>query len=267
MRSRFCEMTLPPMPSPSNVVIVIPTYNERETLPVLVARIRALSLQSYRMLVVDDNSPDGTGALADELAREYPLSVIHRQKKEGLGKAYVHAFTDMLLLPPDKQPRFVIQMDADLSHDPADIPRLLEATGSCDVVLGSRYVRGGRIERWDFFRRSISRFGNVYARMLLHLPFRDLTGGYKCFRFEVLKSLNLHGISSTGYNFQIETTYFAHRTGFRICEIPIVFTERTSGASKFNLAIVLESFWKVFTLRFAPVSKHTPETPRHHADS
>jgi len=240
------------MPSPFvKVVIVIPTYNEREALPALVARIRALGLPNYRMLVVDDNSPDGTGALADELAREYPLSVIHRPRKEGLGKAYVQAFTELLRLPSEKQPQYVIQMDADLSHDPADIPRLLETAVSCDVALGSRYVRGGRIEQWDFFRRCISRFGNLYARTLLRLPYRDLTGGYKCFRLEVLRKLTLETISSTGYNFQIEMTYFAHRKGFRVCEIPIVFTERKTGASKFNLAIVLESFWKVFVLRLA----------------
>lgn len=256
-----------PMNSSESVVIVIPTYNERETLPALVARIRALGLPNYRMLVVDDNSPDGTVALADELVKKYPLSVIHRPRKEGLGKAYVHAFTELLQLPREKQPQYVIQMDADLSHDPADIPRLLDAAHSCDMALGSRYVRGGRIEQWDFFRRCISRFGNLYARVLLRLPYRDLTGGYKCFRFAVLQALNLAEISSTGYNFQIEMTYFAHQRDFRIREIPIVFTERKTGASKFNLAIVLESFWKVFILRFAPVSRHTPETPHPRADS
>lgn len=239
------------MSSAPDLFIVIPTYNERETLPALVARIRALGLPNYRMLVVDDHSPDGTGALADELAKVYPLSVIHRPRKEGLGKAYAHAFTELLRLPPEKQPRYVIQMDADLSHDPADISRLLQAADSCDMALGSRYVLGGHIERWDFLRRLISRFGNLYARMLLRLPYRDLTGGYKCFRFAVLKTLPFERISSTGYNFQIETTYFAHRKGFRIREIPIVFTERRTGASKFNLAIILESFWKVLTLRFA----------------
>jgi dolichol-phosphate mannosyltransferase len=143
-------------------------------------------------------------------------------------------------------------MDADLSHDPADIPRLLQAVTSCEIVLGSRYIRGGRIEHWSFFRRLVSRFGNFYARLLLHLPYRDLTGGYKCFRFETLQALDLHRISSTGYNFQIEMTYAAHRAGVRICEVPIVFTERKTGTSKFNLAIVVESFWKVLTLRLAP---------------
>ena len=240
------------MPPAPHIVIVIPTYNERETLPVLVKSIRALNLVSYRILVVDDNSPDGTGALADELAKEYALSVIHRPRKEGLGKAYVHAFRELRRLPPEKQPRYVIQMDADLSHDPADIPRLLQAVTSCEVALGSRYIRGGRIEHWGFFRRLVSRFGNFYARLLLRLPYRDLTGGYKCFRFEVLQALDLPRISSTGYNFQIEMTYFAHRTGARICEVPIVFTERKTGASKFNFAIALESFWKVLTLRLAP---------------
>lgn len=239
------------MSSSEHIIIVIPTYNECETLPVLVKRIHALPLAHYRMLVVDDNSPDGTGALADELAKKYPLSVIHRPRKEGLGKAYIRAFTELLGLPQEKQPQYVIQMDADLSHDPADIPRLLHAIGSCDMALGSRYVHNGRIEQWDFFRRCISRFGNLYARTVLRLPYRDLTGGYKCFRFEVLRALNIAAISSTGYNFQIEMTYFAHQKGFRVCEIPIVFTERKTGTSKFNLAIVLESFWKVFTLQFA----------------
>lgn len=237
------------MASDPNVMIITPTYNEHAALPDLIQRIASLGIPHCTVVVVDDNSPDGTGALADDLAKAYPIHVIHRPRKEGLGKAYVQAFMKLLTLPPETRPTYVIQMDADLSHNPADIPRFLEKIESCDVVLGSRYVRGGSIENWDAIRRFISRFGNIYASLALGLPFRDLTSGYKCFRFEVLKELDFMSISSIGYNFQIETTYRAYKKGFRICEIPIIFTERKTGMSKFNIGIILESFWKVLLLR------------------
>lgn len=233
------------------ILVVIPTYNEKEILPALVGKISALKIPGLRMLVVDDNSPDGTGALADQLGRVYPLTVLHRQRKEGLGRAYAHAF-DFILSSPDK-PDYMVQMDADLSHDPAAIPAMMEIIKKCDVALGSRYVAGGRIENWDWLRRLVSRIGNFYARAVLGLPYRDLTGGFKCFRLKVLEDLDLSLISSTGYNFQIETTYRAHKKGYKICELPITFTERRAGVSKFNLGIILESFWKVLWLRFRKI--------------
>ncbi|MDO8466818.1 MAG: polyprenol monophosphomannose synthase [bacterium] len=237
----------------ARIYVVTPTYNEQGNLPILAEKIFALKIPDLHLMVIDDNSPDGTGKIADELRQKYPISVIHREKKSGLGKAYAQGFQS---LPPETE--IVIQMDADLSHDPAVIPAMLEKINSsagsgqvpCDLVLGSRYVPGGKIENWNLIRRMISRFGNFYARTILGLPYRDLTGGFKCFRREVLKTIQLDSLSSTGYNFQIETTYAAHKKGFKICEVPITFAERKTGKSKFNLRIILESFWKVLTLRF-----------------
>lgn len=230
------------------VFVAIPTYNEKENLPVLVRKIFDLKIADLKILVVDDNSPDGTGKIADELAKQYPMAVLHRQMKEGLGKAYVNAFKEILRQFQD-EPLFVVQMDADLSHDPSVIPEMLAAARSCDVVIGSRYMKGGRIENWDFFRRLVSRFGNWYAQLVLGLPYRDLTGGFKCWRKKVVESMELDSLSSVGYNFQIETTYWAYKKGYKICEIPITFTERKTGVSKFNLGIMLEAFWKVLLLR------------------
>lgn len=229
-----------------SVVIVTPTYNEKGNLPELVEKIFALDLPDLRMIVVDDNSPDGTGELAEELSKKYPLTVIHRERKEGIGRAYAHAFQNILAERPD----CIIQMDADFSHDPAVIPEMLKLAQTRDVILGSRYVPGGAIVNWEPMRRLVSRLGNAYARAVLGLPYRDLTGGYKCFRRKVLEEIDLDSLSSVGYNFQIETTYKAHQKGFRITEIPISFTERKVGVSKFNLGIILESFWKVLLLRF-----------------
>lgn len=239
----------------AKVWVVTPTYNEKENLPLLAEKIFALKIPDLHLLIVDDNSPDGTGRIADELRNKYSITVIHRSEKSGLGKTYAQAFQS---LPRDAE--IVIQMDADLSHDPAVIPEMIgkiattpgapRNDNSCDVVLGSRYIPGGKTENWDFFRKLISRFGNFYARTILGLPYRDLTGGFKCFRREVLEKIDLPSLSSVGYNFQIETTYAAHKKGFKICEIPITFTERKTGKSKFNLAITLEAFWKVLVLKF-----------------
>lgn len=233
-----------------HITVVVPTYNERDSLSELIERIFALRLKNLDVLVVDDNSPDGTGALADSLSKEHPLRVIHRKEKQGLGKAYMQAFGEIMALPSDQRPELIMQMDADLSHNPSDIPRFLERAETCDVVLGSRYVPGGTVENWDMFRRLISRFGNIYAALILGMPYRDLTGGYKCFRAEVLQTMDMGAVSSIGYNFQIEMTYLAKKKGFRICEIPIFFTERKAGTSKFNIGIIVESFWKVLLLRF-----------------
>ncbi len=235
----------------SKICVVIPTYNEKENLPVLVEKIFALKIPDLHMLVVDDNSPDGTGRVADELRNKYPLTVIHRAEKSGLGKAYVQGFES---LSPEVE--IVIQMDADLSHDPAVIPAMLEKIKNYDLVLGSRYIPGGKIENWDFFRRSISWFGNICARIVLGLPYHDLTGGFKCFRREVLKKINLSKLSSVGYNFQLETTYQAHKLDFNITEIPITFTERKTGASKFNLGIIVESALKGILMRLKELFRH-----------
>ena len=230
----------------ARVCVVTPTYNEKDNIEVLVKKIFDLKIPNLEMVIVDDNSPDGTGRIAEELAKIYPIRVMHREKKMGLGTAYAAAFRTLL----EKQPDYIIQMDADLSHDPADIPRFIEKANDHDVVLGSRYVEGGSIENWDFFRKLISRFGNFYSRSILWVPYRDLTGGFKCYRKAVLASLDLNSLSSLGYNFQIETTYKAHKFGHKIHEIPITFTERKSGDSKFNLGIMAESFLKVILLRF-----------------
>jgi len=230
------------------IFIVTPTYNEAANIETLVKKIFGLNINGLKLVVVDDNSPDQTGQIAERLAKDYPIQVIHRAQKSGLGTAYIEAFRKIL---ESENADYVIQMDADLSHDPAVIPQMLNAIESCDIVLGSRYIKGGGTQNWDWFRKLISRFGNVYARAVLGLPYRDLTGGFKCFRREVLQNLDLTSLSSVGYNFQIETTYRAHKKGYKICEIPIIFTERKTGKSKFNLGIMLESFVKVLLLRFS----------------
>jgi dolichol-phosphate mannosyltransferase len=225
--------------------VCLPTYNERENVERIV---RALVALGVCVLVIDDNSPDGTGAIADRLAAELDgVSVLHRAKKEGLGPAYLAGFERALADGADR----VLEMDADFSHDPADVPRLIAATENADLVLGSRYVRGGRTENWGLVRRFISRFGSLYAQVLLGLPVRDLTGGFKCYRREVLEALPLDEIHSKGYAFQIETTYRALRLGFRVEEIPICFTDRVEGGSKMTKAIVAEAIWKVPALRLA----------------
>lgn len=233
----------------NRVLVITPTYNEKENLPILAEKIFNLGIEGLEMLVVDDGSPDGTGQLAEELARKYPIQVLRRRGKLGLGRAYVAGFKKALS-DFKNYPDYIIQMDADLSHDANVIPEMLKKTNqSCDVVLGSRYIKGGAIENWDKIRELISRFANVYARWVLWLPYRDLTGGFKCWRSEVLKSIDLNSLSSVGYNFQIETTYKAHKKGYKICETPIVFTERKEGESKFNVGIILESFLKVLSLK------------------
>jgi dolichol-phosphate mannosyltransferase len=198
------------------------------------------------VLIVDDNSPDGTGKLADELAEEFSfVQVLHRQRKEGLGPAYLAAFTVAL----ESKDELVLTMDCDFSHDPADVPRLVGAAEKADLVLGSRYVPGGGVSNWGLVRRFVSRGGCLYAQIILGTRLRDLTGGFKCYRREVLERIRLDQISSRGYAFQIETTYRALRSGFRIVEIPIVFTDREAGGSKMSHGIVLEAIERVPALR------------------
>jgi dolichol-phosphate mannosyltransferase len=224
-------------------VVCLPTYNERENLERMV---RALSDKGVSVLVVDDNSPDGTGELADRLATELDyLEVLHRDRKEGLGPAYVAGFRHALAGGAD----LVLEMDADFSHDPADVTRLITWASEADVVLGSRYVRGGSIVNWGRLRRFVSAGGSLYARRLLGVRVHDLTGGFKCFRREVLETLDLGAITSRGYAFQIETTYRALRAGFRVVEVPIAFADRERGGSKMSRRIVLEAIWKVPALR------------------
>jgi dolichol-phosphate mannosyltransferase len=225
-------------------VVCLPTYNERENLERMVA---ALADKGVSVLVIDDNSPDGTGRLADELAsRNGHVDVLHRERKEGLGPAYLAGFKRVL---EDREVELVLEMDADFSHDPNDVPRLIEAARNADLVLGSRYVEGGSIGSWGLARRFVSAGGSLYARVLLGVGVRDLTGGFKCFRREVLERLDLDAIDSRGYAFQIETTYRALRTGFRVTEVPIAFVDREHGGSKMSRSIVLEAIWKVPLLR------------------
>ena len=228
-----------------NATVCLPTYNEHENIERMV---RALVDRGVRVLVIDDNSPDGTGEIADRLAAELDaVDVLHRERKEGLGPAYIAGFRHALRAGAE----LILEMDCDFSHDPADVPRLIEAAAGADLVLGSRYVRGGGVGNWGFLRRLISRGGSLYAQILLGLHVRDLTGGFKCYRRTVLEALPLDEIHSRGYAFQIETTYRAIRKGFRVVEVPITFVDREVGGSKMTKAIVLEGFWKVPQLRLA----------------
>jgi dolichol-phosphate mannosyltransferase len=225
-------------------LVCLPTYNEVENLrPILEAILAAAPVE---VLVVDDGSPDGTGRLADEIAaREPRVHVLHRARKEGLGKAYLAAFAWALARPYG----LVLEMDADFSHHPRHLPQMLARAGEADLVLGSRYVEGGGTVNWGLARKVISRGGSLYARTILGLPYRDLTGGFKCFRREVLEGIDLATVQCTGYAFQIELTYRAHRRGFRIAELPIVFEDRRVGHSKMSRRIVLEAVRKVWSIR------------------
>ena len=228
--------------------ICLPTYNELANLEPIVRALRPLLREGDRILVVDDNSPDGTGAEADRLAAELPfVDVLHRPRKEGLGPAYLAAFTRAL----DEGAELILEMDCDFSHDPADVPRLIAAAeDGADVVLGSRYVPGGGVsDDWGLLRRLISRGASVYTGLFLHMGVHDPTGGFKCFRRRVLETIDLGSITSKGYAFQIETTYRAKRAGFRVVEVPITFADRTHGHSKMSRAIVLEAIWRVPLLR------------------
>jgi dolichol-phosphate mannosyltransferase len=230
------------------ICICLPTYNERENLEPMVAALGAVLGDDGVVLVIDDNSPDGTGEIADRLAEAHDwVHVLHRPQKEGLGPAYLAGFNRALDLGAD----LVMEMDCDFSHNPADVPRLTAAADDDDLVIGSRYVPGGGTRNWGLVRRLISRGGSLYAQLLLGVPIRDLTGGFKCYRRAVLETIDLNAIDSKGYAFQIETTYRAVRAGFRVVEIPIVFVDRQVGGSKMSKAIVLEAVWKVPLLRIS----------------
>jgi dolichol-phosphate mannosyltransferase len=233
----------------ADAVVCLPTYNERENLE---SMLRALEPLGVRVLVIDDGSPDGTGDLADRLASELDfVSVLHRERKEGLGPAYIAGFRRALA----DGAGYVLEMDCDFSHDPADVPRLIEACqAGADLALGSRYVAGGGTENWGAGRRFVSVGGSWYARVLLGVGIRDLTGGFKCYRRAVLERIDLDAVRSKGYAFQIETTYRALRAGFRVVEVPIRFADRTAGHSKMSRAIVFEAVTRVPALRLAALT-------------
>jgi dolichol-phosphate mannosyltransferase len=239
-------------------LIVLPTYNERQNLPRIVPAILAQS-PDFDVLVVDDNSPDGTGRLADELAAgDRRVAVLHRAGKRGLGTAYLEGFKYALLHGYD----FVFEMDADFSHDPADLCRLLAAAQRADLVIGSRWVPGGGTQNWSWLRTFISRGGSIFARTVLGLEIADLTSGFKCFRSAVLASLNLDAIGSNGYAFQVEVNYVCARKGFRIAEVPIVFVDRRVGESKMSSAIVLEAMLMVLRYRLLGAPSEREIEPR-----
>src|SRR5436189_5812596 len=210
--------------------------------------LRALGGAGVRVLVIDDNSPDGTGRLADRFAQELDyVDVLHRPRKEGLGPAYIAGFRRALADGAER----ILEMDADSPHDPTDVPRLIAATDEADLAIGSRYVEGGEIGNWGPVRRAISAGGSFYARLLLSVRLHDLTAGFKCYRADVLKTIDLDAIHSKGYAFQIETTYRTLRAGFTVVEVPVRFLAREVGGSKMSRAIVFEAMWKVPTLRLA----------------
>jgi len=229
--------------------LVLPTYNEAENIEPLVKgalpRLESTELE-HHVLIVDDGSPDGTGEIADRLAAELPsVEVLHRDRKLGLGRAYIAGFGLALSRGAD----LVLEMDSDFSHDPADLPRLIASAADADLVLGSRYVAGGGVTEWGPIRRGLSLGGSWYARRILGIPVRDLTGGFKCFRREVLESIDLDAIHADGYGFQIEMTYRAIKAGFSVEEVPILFRERRVGQSKMTAKIAIEAVWKVPALK------------------
>lgn len=219
-----------------HVTVALPTYNELENLPLIVPEIVA---HGYRLLIIDDNSPDGTGRLADSLAADLPMvSVLHRSMKEGLGPAYAAGFERAM----DEGAEIVIEMDADFSHDPADVPRLVSAIeNGADVAIGSRYVPGGSTPDWPAIRKVVSKGGNLYARIMLGIPIRDATAGFRAYRADVLRILPFRDAEASGYGFQVEMAWRAHQAGMTIAEVPIRFRDRTRGKSKMGLPIVVEA--------------------------
>ncbi len=236
------------MTAPKRLIVVLPTYNERENLPAMIEALHGLGLEGLEVLVVDDNSPDGTGALAEELRAAHPgtVHVAHRPRKMGLGPAYLDGFGRALALGAD----FVVEMDADFQHDPAVIREFRRWIEEYDVVVGSRYVKGGSVEkRWSLSRKILSRGGSIYARLILGLKVTDPTGGFKCFRASALKRLDLGGIRSSGYTFQIEMSYACQRAGLRVKEVPIHFVDRARGESKMSTRIAVEAAWRVWQIK------------------
>jgi dolichol-phosphate mannosyltransferase len=245
--------------------LILPTYNEAENIEAIVtaagAALSGAPCDGYRVLVVDDGSPDGTGRIADRLAGVHPwVEVLHRTSKDGIGPAYLAGFRHALRGGAD----YVMEMDSDFSHDPADLVRLLEAIDAgADLALGSRYIPGGGTEDWGLLRQLISKGGSTYARLVLGLRVRDLTGGFKCFRRQVLGEIHFDSVRSQGYGFQVELTYRAVRAGFHVVEVPIVFRDRQHGQSKMSWRIAAEAMWLVPLLRLGrqPVAPATARIP------
>lgn len=233
--------------------VILPTYNEAGNIAGMVEALGPkLTHPGDRILIVDDNSPDGTGRIADEIAAADPrVEVLHRRIKEGLGPAYLDGYRVAL----DGGAELIVQMDADFSHDPAYLPRLLAASEMADLVIGSRYVSGGGITEWGRMRRLLSRGGSLYSRTILQVPVRDLTGGFKCFRREVLETIDLSQVAASGYSFQVEMTWRVARAGFSVMEVPITFRERQQGDSKMTGAIVAEAAWRVPAMRLRRIHR------------
>jgi dolichol-phosphate mannosyltransferase len=227
-------------------IVLVPTYNERANLAELVEKVRQFA-PGLHMLIVDDNSPDGTGELADEFARQYPeeIFVLHRARKEGLGKAYVDAFTQVL----KKDYEYILQMDADLSHDPVHLPSFFEKIKDHDLVVGSRYLNGISVVNWDLTRLILSKLASNYVRFITRMPFSDTTSGYSCWRREALASIGFENAFSSGYVFLVEMKYKAFRNGLKLAEVPIIFVERKSGDSKLDWGVIREAIWGVLRLR------------------
>lgn len=231
----------------SEVWVVLPTYNEAENLEKIVPAIAARLPDRHRILVVDDSSPDGTGEIADQLAGQRDdLAVLHRSSKDGIGPAYLAGFAQAMR----EGASTIVQMDADFSHDPAYLPELIAATRQADLAIGSRYIRGGGVENWGRLRRAISKGGSTYARLMLGVDVRDLTGGFKAWRRDLLERIDLDRVGTRGYAFQVEMTYRAILSGARVVEVPIVFRDRDLGASKMSRSIFIEAIWRVPALRF-----------------
>jgi dolichol-phosphate mannosyltransferase len=242
----------------NKTLVVVPTYNERENLPPLAQRILNLPVP-VDLLVVDDNSPDGTGKIADELAVKHPaVHVLHRSEKTGLGRAYISGFKWAL----EHGYEFVFECDGDFSHNPDDIPMFLEAAKNADLVLGSRYLNGIRIINWPLSRLMLSKGAAKYVKVVTGMPFTDPTGGYKCFRRRALESLNLDEVQSNGYSFQIEMTHKLWRQGLRVVEVPIIFTDRFQGSSKMSGHIIIEAFTMVWRLLLQNGLRRRPKPPR-----
>jgi dolichol-phosphate mannosyltransferase len=227
-------------------IVLIPTYNERANLAELVEKVQQFA-PGLHLLIIDDNSPDGTGELADELAQQRPneIFVLHRKQKEGLGKAYVDAFTQVL----KKDYEYILQMDADLSHDPVYLPHFFEKIQDHDLVVGSRYLQGISVVNWDLKRLIMSKLATNYVRFVTRMPFSDTTSGFKCWRREALESIGFEDAFSSGYVFLVEMKYKAYRQGLRLAEVPIIFVERKSGNSKLDWRVIWEAIWGVLRLR------------------
>jgi glycosyltransferase involved in cell wall biosynthesis len=235
------------------VLVIVPTYNERDNLEIIAERLRT-SVPDVDLLVVDDGSPDGTGELADKLAAaDEQIHVLHRTRKAGLGAAYVAGFGWALERGYD----VAVEMDADGSHAPEQLPRLLDALHDADLVLGARWVEGGKVENWPFARKLISRVGNTYARLALGIPLRDVTGGFRAYRRQVLEEIKIDQVVSQGYCFQVDLAWRAWRSGFRVVEVPITFVERVRGESKMSNAIVAEALWRVTAWGFRSVGSRS----------